>query len=374
MDRAGAVAEGAGVTAGEGGLHLGEDREGDFGGALGAEVEADGGVEPGELGGSRGGAGAGEVGEDAVGAFFGPEQAEVGEVKREQVAQQGHVVHVVVRHYDREGAGLRGDPRDELGRGRDDETVGGGEADRGREGGAGIGDGDVPTKLVRERGQRLGVVAGTEYQERGRRVDCLKEPSGVDRCGTGRELGAEAGAEREGRRGVAPNDGERGGPAGGEIRGEQGDPGRRGERYGFEQDLDDAVTTEADAPDQVVLRRGIVGDEFGPAGGGDALGAGEDIFFEATAADGAEAFAGGGDEKPSAGPTVGRARDGDEGGEDRVGWAGTRPGERSKLGRKIVHRVGNNRAEGAGKRPAQTDHFGNPQRGEEGSAGKRVFR
>ena len=49
MDGAGAFAEGAGVAAGESGLHLGEDREGDFGGALGAEVETDGGVEPGEL-------------------------------------------------------------------------------------------------------------------------------------------------------------------------------------------------------------------------------------------------------------------------------------------------------------------------------------
>jgi hypothetical protein len=73
MDRAGAFPEGAGVTVGEGGLHLGEDREGDFGGFFRAEVEADGGVEPGELRGIRVGAVEGEVGEDAVGAFFGTE-------------------------------------------------------------------------------------------------------------------------------------------------------------------------------------------------------------------------------------------------------------------------------------------------------------
>jgi hypothetical protein len=153
-------------------------------------------------------------------------------------------------------------------------------------------------------------------------VDRLEKPNGVDRFGIGRELGAEAGAERESRRGVAPNDGEGGRTASGKICGERRDPGWRGERDGFEQDLNDSVTTETDAPDQVVLRRRIVGDELGLAGGGDALGSGEDIFFETTAADGAEAFAGGGDEETGAGAPVRGAGDSDEGGEDGVGWAG----------------------------------------------------
>jgi hypothetical protein len=53
MDGAGAFAEGAGIAAGEHGLHLGEDGEGDLFGGIGAEVEADGSVEAGDLG--RGG-------------------------------------------------------------------------------------------------------------------------------------------------------------------------------------------------------------------------------------------------------------------------------------------------------------------------------
>ena len=76
------------------------------------------------------------------------------------------------------------------------------------------------------------------------------------------------------------------------------------------------MATETDAPNEVVLRRSVVGDELRPAGGGDALGAGEDIFFETAAADGAKTFAGGGDEETGAGAPVRGAGDGDEGGED----------------------------------------------------------
>jgi len=143
---------------------------------------------------------------------------------------------------------------------------------------------------------------------------------------------------------VLPDDGEFGGPAGGEIGGDGRDPRGRGGRDRLEQDLDDAVATETDAPDEVVLRRSVVGDKLRPAGGGDTLGAGEDVFFETAAADGAKAFAGGGDEETGAGAPVRGAGDSDEGGEDGVGQARTRPGECGELGLKIVHRVGNYRA------------------------------
>ena len=96
---------------------------------------------------------------------------------------------------------------------------------------------------------------------------------------------------------------------------------------------------------------------------------GEDIFFEATAADGAEAFAVGGDKKTGAGAAVGRSRNGDEGGEDGVGRAGTRPGERSELGRKIVHRVGSNRAKGRGKKARPIRPFR-----ESAAGGRRICR
>ena len=82
-------------------------------------------------------------------------------------------------------------------------------------------------------------------------------------------------------------------------------PCGRGRGDGFEEDVNDAVATEADAPDEVVFGGSVVGDEFGLAGGGDGAGAQDDVFFEATAADGAEALAGGGDEKSRAGPAVG---------------------------------------------------------------------
>jgi len=53
------------------------------------------------------------------------------------------------------------------------------------------------------------------------------------------------------------------------------------------------------------------------------MGAEEDVFFEAAAADRAEALASGGHEQARAGPAVGRPDDGDEGGED----AEFRPGD-----------------------------------------------
>ena len=80
--------------------------------------------------------------------------------------------------------------------------------------------------------------------------------------------------------------------------------------------MDAVVATEADAPDEVVFRRGIAGDEFCLSGGGDAMGAEEDGFFEATAADRAEALASGGHGQARAGPAAGIPDDGDEDDED----------------------------------------------------------
>ena len=115
--------------------------------------------------------------------------------------------------------------------------------------------------------------------------------------------------------GAAPGDGEWGGAARGQLVGERVNPRRRGRGDGFEQDVNDAVATEADAPDEVVFGGSVVGDEFGLAAGGDGARAQEDVFFEATAADGAEPLAGRGDEKSRAGAAVRRTGYGDEGGE-----------------------------------------------------------
>src|SRR5580693_5291403 len=74
MDGAGTFAQRPGVATGEGGLHLGEDGEGNRFGRVTAEVEADRRVQACTLG-WRGG----EVVEDFFGAFFWSEQPEVGE-------------------------------------------------------------------------------------------------------------------------------------------------------------------------------------------------------------------------------------------------------------------------------------------------------
>ena len=70
MDRAAALAQRAGVAAGEGGLHFGNHRERDLLRRVGAQIEADGGVEPRALDGRDRGAGAGEIGKDFFRAFF----------------------------------------------------------------------------------------------------------------------------------------------------------------------------------------------------------------------------------------------------------------------------------------------------------------
>ena len=79
--------------------------------------------------------------------------------------EQGHVVHVVMRHDHGESGRLGREAGNEIGGGCDDEMIGGGEAGGGREGGARVGDGDGPTQLAGERGEGLGVVAGTEDED-----------------------------------------------------------------------------------------------------------------------------------------------------------------------------------------------------------------
>jgi hypothetical protein len=276
VDRAGAFAEGARVAAGESGADLGEDAEGDFGGCLGAEVKAYGGVETGELGGSGRKAVAGEVFEDAVGAFFGSEETEVAELKGEQVAENGDVVDIVVCHHYGEGAGLGGDVSDEIFGGRDEDAGGGGKAGGGGEGGARIGDGDGPAEGLGELGEGLSVVAGSKNEEGWRRGDRFLKDR--DAGGWRRQFSGEAGAEGYVGVGTLPNDGKCGWPTCGEIGGECGNPRGFGSNR-FEQHMDDTVAPKADAPNKVVFRRRVVGDELGLAGGSDALGADEHIFL-----------------------------------------------------------------------------------------------
>ena len=148
-----------------------------------------------------------------------------------------------MRHDHGESGRLGREAVDEIGGGRDDEMIGGGEAGDGRESGAGVGDGDGPTQLAGERGEGLGVVAGTKDEERRRGAERLAENLGVDRGKARWERGGEVSAEGEWwlGSGVLPDDGEFGRPAGGEIGGDGRDPrGCRG-RDRLEQDLDDAV-------------------------------------------------------------------------------------------------------------------------------------
>jgi hypothetical protein len=103
---------------------------------------------------------------------------------------------------------------------------------------------------------------------------------------------------------TAPGDGEWGGATCGQLGGERVNPRRRGGGDGFQQDLHDTVATEADAPHEVVFGGSVVGDEFGLAGSGNGAGAQKDVFFEATAADRAEALAAGCDQKSRARSSV----------------------------------------------------------------------
>src|ERR1035437_8601543 len=125
MDWAGAFAQRAGITAGEGGLHLGDDGERDLFGRVGAEIEADGGVEPRAHRGRDGEAVTREIVENSLRAFFRAEQAEVGEGSREQHAQQRHIMQVVVRHYDGERGGVGHGAVGEFGGWRDHEGISG---------------------------------------------------------------------------------------------------------------------------------------------------------------------------------------------------------------------------------------------------------
>lgn len=320
VDGAGAVAERAGVALGEEGADFGDDAEGDFFGRFGAEIETNGGVEAREGVGVKRGAGLPEVGENALGAFLGAEETDVAKIwRREEIAKNGNVVHVMVSHHDGQGMGNVGGAGGEFVGGSDDEAVGEGEAFGGGEVAARIGDRDVPAEFFGEAGEGARVVAGAkdeegrgggdgvEENEGGGCVQPLAFAPGCGRC--------EVGAEVKWIFGYV-DDGEIGGAVRGKVGGDSGGPGGARREF-FDQDLDDAVAAEADAPDKVIFGGGVVGDEVGRAGFEDAGGAGEDVLLKATAADGADAPAVVGEEKPGAGTAIGRAGNGDERGEDR---------------------------------------------------------
>ena len=175
-----AFTQGTCVPSGERGLHLGEDGEGNWLGAVGPEIESDRGVEAGSLRGREGNALGGEIGEDLLGAFAGTEQTQIGEGTGEQVAEERHVVDVVMSHHDGDRFGIRMGLFDQGLRRPDDEGRGGRETLRGRECRPWVGNRHPPAQFVGEPGEGLGVVAGPENQKGcGRRDYVRKKPVGV---------------------------------------------------------------------------------------------------------------------------------------------------------------------------------------------------
>lgn len=354
VDGAVALAEGAGVAGGAGGLDLGEDGEGDLFGSAAAEVEADGGMEAGAHFGCDGEAFGGEVGEDFFGAFAGAEEAEVGEGAGEELAEDREVVEVAVGHGDDVGACVERECGEGgLGRG-EVEDVGRGEAGGVEEIGAGIDDGDAPAEFGGEAGEGLGVVAGAEDREgRRRREEFVEVAFGEMRghlraglffedCGEGAfegervvvaggaprlSAGGPAGDGADGDTiGGIPAFDEEGGVfaavPGGEDKGEP--VGEAGD--GFEPDGDGAFAAAAGAPDDVGVGGGVVMSEAGAAGGEDVAGLFHEVGFEAAAADGAETGAVGAPEHAGADGAEGGTGYADEGAEDGGGWVGAEGG------------------------------------------------
>ena len=175
MDRSRAIAERAGVAPGERGLHLGKDREGDLLRRIGPKVEPHWRMQSGVHRSRDGQAVMGEVRENLLRAFSWAEQAEIGEGPRQQVPEQGPVMHVVVGHHHREAAVIEWNAPRQLGGGCDDQGVGRWKPRRCRECRSRVGDGDVPAKFMGEARQRSGIVAGAKDRESRRWVYDLYE-------------------------------------------------------------------------------------------------------------------------------------------------------------------------------------------------------
>ena len=92
MDRAGVVAERAALAAGERGLDLAENGQGNFLSRFSADVEADGAEQAGGLLIAWRDAFFLQIGEQALGALVRTEDAQVGKGRAEQVPQQSLIL------------------------------------------------------------------------------------------------------------------------------------------------------------------------------------------------------------------------------------------------------------------------------------------
>jgi len=94
-------------------MNFRDDGERDRLGRVGAEIEPDRRVQPGALLRCHDHTVPAKVLEDSIPALFGAEQTEIGEGKGEQVAKNGDVMNVAMRHHDRQSVGSRCGARDE---------------------------------------------------------------------------------------------------------------------------------------------------------------------------------------------------------------------------------------------------------------------
>ena len=108
----------------------------------------------------------GEVGQDLLGALFGTQQPEIGEGTGQQVAEQRHVVRVVVGHHHGDGVGAEGQTGGRLLRARDHDRVGIRKTGGRGQGGTRVHHGDMPAKFPGQAHEWLGVIPGAKNDER----------------------------------------------------------------------------------------------------------------------------------------------------------------------------------------------------------------
>ncbi len=162
MDGPLTFAQGPGITAGQRCLRFGQNRERDFVGAVGAQIQTDRSMQaqahPGR---DRKPAGL-HLRQNPIRAFPGAEQAEVGEGAWQQAAEQGNIMEVMVRHDDRHGIRLRVDPGDRFFGAGNQGDIGFRKPLRSCRSRARIDDAHVPAEGFCESYQRPGVVACPE--------------------------------------------------------------------------------------------------------------------------------------------------------------------------------------------------------------------